>query len=577
MADIREPIPVQYAGREAVYVDTRETDWRLLVAVLVLIIGPLIGLCQFIAVWRVDVVDDQMFAYFGWRIAHGATVYRDVWDNKPPGIYWINALAMGLSGGSYAGVVVACVVALVTAFTSFFIACASVYFRTAATLTTILLSFFLMHGVYTGGTNRTETFLVAFELTAVALYMRGWARDRWWCWLAAGSCAGFAFLCKQTGLAAWGAMLVHLTLCAVCRDISFLVAVRRAALLVAGVVAIVGAACALLAAQGALADAYYATFGFNRLYFEIGQSQFPYSYRNFHQLRNETFPILTLPYLLATAALIHSALWRMRPLLRPQEIDVQVRRMSPVCPRHMVMLFIWWAAAAYGATLSPHYFRHYIIPSIPPLIMMGGYILSMMVTEQRLLQRLQQRAWVTLAFVAMGWFALDAVIRQWESMSVIWIERVELHQPAEWEPIAASIAQITNPDDKIQCWGYQPGVYLWSKRANTCRFTTTEKVGQIGERARFVLDELDEKLRAEPPVAIAISARDYEWMHDAHPELPRTRSLLGPWLDENYVIVEDNPKFNIYVMLRRDRAPAAQPSDVRPTQSRPGAGRPTDD
>ena len=65
---------------------------------MVLLLVPIVTLSQLTAHNRVDVVDDQMFGYFGWRIAHGAVPYKDVWDNKPPGIYWINALGFLIGG-----------------------------------------------------------------------------------------------------------------------------------------------------------------------------------------------------------------------------------------------------------------------------------------------------------------------------------------------------------------------------------------------------------------------------------------------------------------------------------------------
>jgi len=128
--------------------------WQLIVA-MVVVIAPLIAVSQIIGYWRTDVVDDQMFGYYGWRLAHGATVYRDVWDNKPPGIYWVNALGMLVGRDSYFGVVALCTVALVAAHAAFYAAAAAVYHRSAAALTTILLSFFVTHAYFTGGTNRT--------------------------------------------------------------------------------------------------------------------------------------------------------------------------------------------------------------------------------------------------------------------------------------------------------------------------------------------------------------------------------------------------------------------------------------
>ena len=69
-----------------------QTPWPVLITATVLLILPIVAISQVAAHTRTDVVDDQMFGYFGWRIANGAVAYEDVWDNKPPGVYWILSL-----------------------------------------------------------------------------------------------------------------------------------------------------------------------------------------------------------------------------------------------------------------------------------------------------------------------------------------------------------------------------------------------------------------------------------------------------------------------------------------------------
>src|ERR1700730_928408 len=39
--------------------------------------------------------DAGIYADIGWALNHGARLYVDVWDNKPPGIYWLSALLIG--------------------------------------------------------------------------------------------------------------------------------------------------------------------------------------------------------------------------------------------------------------------------------------------------------------------------------------------------------------------------------------------------------------------------------------------------------------------------------------------------
>jgi 4-amino-4-deoxy-L-arabinose transferase-like glycosyltransferase len=541
------------AVQDAIPDPYKPSPWSALLLAMALVIIPLIALSQFIAFYRTDVVDDQMFGYFGWRIAHGATVYLDVWDNKPPGIYWINAVGMLLGSDSYMGVIGLCVAALVASYACFFGICASLYYRGAAAFATILLSFYLTHGYYTGGTNRCETFLVACDLGAVLLYIRGFARDRWWKWFLAGTLCGGAFLFKQVGLAACAAMAIHLTVLAFTREITFGQWLRRGLLLAAGVVLVLGLAAGYLAAQGALGEALFATFGFNRTYFAAGKSNFPYNYFTYFLLSRHYFPIMLLPFLMAVAACIHAALWRLRPHFRPPEIEAPLKALRPACPRYMLLFLTWYLLSVWGALLSPHAFRHYLVPTIPPLMLMGAYLINVLQAEMRLLVAMQRRAWVTAGVVAMGYFGSDALTLQKEEAMTVVVPRFIQHKPADWEPVGDAVKLITQPDDKIQCLGYFPGVYLRARRDNVVRFATTEKVGQVPGHADFVLRELQEKLPADPPAVIVISAGDYERVHGRlSKDDPAPRMILGPWIDEHYERLADVPGPNVFILKRKD-------------------------
>src|SRR5690349_17265741 len=48
--------------------------------------------------------DSGVFLYVGWRLLNGDIPYRDVWDHKPPLIYFIDALGLTLAPHSLWGV-----------------------------------------------------------------------------------------------------------------------------------------------------------------------------------------------------------------------------------------------------------------------------------------------------------------------------------------------------------------------------------------------------------------------------------------------------------------------------------------
>lgn len=541
------------------------TPAALRVVVVILAVTPIIILSQMLAHWRLDVVDDQLFGFFGWRIAHGATVYLDVWDNKPPGIYWINALGFLLSGGDdYAGVIALCVVALVGTLAAFYCAASTIYFPGAAAIGTILASFFFTHGYYQGGANRTETFLMLFEMSAVALYMRSHTRDRSWRWLLVGGLCGAAFFCKQVGLAAWGAMGLHTILLVVMRDLNWHCGLRRCLLLLAGLLMTIAAVCGALWTQGALAAAWFAMFDVNRAYMEVGRSNPTGSYLNLFMLREHYLLVMKLPFLMAIAALIHAALWRMRPAFRPRQIADAITLRAERCPRAMPLCLIWFGAAFYGAVLSPHYFRHYLLPTLPPLLLAATYLINVIKGEMRLIDRLQQRAWVAAAFVAIGYFAWDAGTRQWEEVSKVWLDRDPRRGPdgewvyklTDWEKTGDIIAAHTEPGEAVQCWDYLPGAYLRAKRPNTSRYATVEKVRHLQgtEMERLISDQIRDALLANPPRILCIRTSDYEWFtRPPDPERPliEIEKWLGAWAVEHYEVLEVLSAADDVTVLRR--------------------------
>lgn len=568
-----------------------DTPLPLLIVAMLLAILPIIAASQFAAYLRFDVVDDQMFGYFGWRIANGGTVYLDVWDNKPPGVYWINALGFLVGRDSYAGVIAICALTLVLIHVLFFCICASVYFRGAAALTTILASFFLTHGYYQGGTNRTETYLVCFDLAAVLLYMRGHAHDRNWKWLVVGLLAGAAFLFKQVGLASLAAMGLHTLFLSASGVVPLTVAIRRGALMLGGAAVAVAAAAGVLAAQGALADALVAVFSFNRAYFAVQNYSLTDTWVNRRMLVDHMLPYLRAPVLMAIAALVHAFLWWLRPALRPAEIEQPLRAYRPVCPHYMVLFALWYVIAFYGASISPHHFRHYLVPTLPPLLLMCGYLINVIKTEVSLVTRMQQRAWVVAALVLVAWLAVDSFKVHAGEVSRVWVDRFERHKQADWEKIAAVVRRYAGPTDRIHCWGYFPGVYLHAKRLNASRFITTEKIGQVGEYADFIWDGLRTDLETNRPAVFVVSDEDYNWLSDPSADRrlpmryrPGQRAKTSPdnrargefeenvsaflryWVNEYYERVDDVSceQGVVYVYRRRDLAPAAAAAESGP-------------
>ena len=97
---------------------------------------PILAVAQAISHIRVDEFDAWLFAYYGKQLTHGRVLYEQLWDNKPPGIFWINAVGLWFSGGSLAGPITLCAAAVTAACAVFFAVTRRLYGLPAAAVTT---------------------------------------------------------------------------------------------------------------------------------------------------------------------------------------------------------------------------------------------------------------------------------------------------------------------------------------------------------------------------------------------------------------------------------------------------------
>jgi hypothetical protein len=119
---------------------------------------------------RFPVADNAMFEYVGRAIAHGSMLYRDVWDNKLPGIYYVDAVWQFLFGEAYVlhAVAEACVALLSAALLalvmrSFGLASWPLVFAALVTLLCLVSPL-----------NSTESYALPLLLTAILAARRSW-------------------------------------------------------------------------------------------------------------------------------------------------------------------------------------------------------------------------------------------------------------------------------------------------------------------------------------------------------------------------------------------------------------------
>lgn len=144
--------------------------------------------------------DEAAYAYIGRRIVRGDVLYRDLTENKPPGGYWLYALAVALGGADEITVrlmPIPLVLATITLVWGIALRLAGPGAACLAALTYAVAS--TDPYLYGNGAN-LEHAINLFAVASLALLIRAWPGAGRGAILAAGACLGAACLVKQVAI-----------------------------------------------------------------------------------------------------------------------------------------------------------------------------------------------------------------------------------------------------------------------------------------------------------------------------------------------------------------------------------------
>jgi 4-amino-4-deoxy-L-arabinose transferase-like glycosyltransferase len=415
--------------------------------------------------------DQGVYATIGWALQRGLDLYRDLFEQKPPGIY-LTYLSGFLVFGHHTSAIfwIDYLAGLLLVLAIFGIgrALVGVRFGALAAAITAIGTFPAARHAYGGFLERavTESFIIPLAALAAWCAVMAFTRtgDRWA--VTAGLLIGMAAVYKQTALIYWPAFTLWLWAMTDMRR-----AIRFGLLAAAGVIVAPALALAWLWSRGVLGEMWVAVVEFNLAYLALGDHGFGftlerYAHEVFRRMKSdEVWAIGTLASVVAVLS------WR--------------GRHTP--PGRLALLGLVWLGAAMIATIAngPRLFTTYFMPSLVPLTLLTAWLFQQTLgaTDRR---RIAAGA---LVLVLAGGMMVRAGSARRAADATLWDARhlvgqtdrqeylgrfrsraTQAFNAATNDRLADYVGAHTEPHERVFVFGMTAGTYFSSERLPASRF-----------------------------------------------------------------------------------------------------------
>ena len=430
--------------------------------------------------------DSGVFLYAGWRFLKGDMFYRDVWDHKPPLIYFVDALGIALTPHSLWGIWALRFIFIF--FTLFFI------YRIldrefgifAALAGTVTLTSGLLTILEKG--NVTEEYALVFQGLGFWLFLSAWRRDfplhsSFWI----GVLGGLAFNFKQTTIGLW--VTYGLFLLAI-RLFQRKFPLKDFLALLGGWLLPSAALILYLASRGAFIDYWEQAFLYNFVY--IGKHEgirrlIPVFMKGFAYLQNGW--VLYLAIVGWLAGFLYAWLKRKDLLAQAQPLVLIGLVNLPV-----EVFFI---------TISGRSILHYYLTPLPVMAILAGalaYTIPFLVETLRRESSLNIQRWapgVVLAAILLGQYGQVTYYPSY----------VQVLSDNDYAPVIDYVAKNTKPDEQVLLIGAESVVNFLAQREAPTRYVYQYPLATLGRRPMFE-EYFDQILNNKPILIIDTRGRD---------------------------------------------------------------------
>lgn len=432
--------------------------------------------------------DSGVFLYVGWRLLMGDVPYRDVWDHKPPLIYFVDALGVAITPDSLWGIWIIQGIFIFATFFVLYKLLESEFNAFAAIGGCVLFASGLLTILARG--NVTEEYALLFQALCFLLIAKASKGDfppqsSFWIGLA----GGIAFNFKQTTI---GILIAYGLFLLVFRFSQRMFPLRDFGMLFAGWLLPSVLIVAYFASQGALNDFWYQAYQYNFQY--IGKHGgirrlIPVFTKGFLYLQNGYILHLTILGWLSGFAYVWS---------RRRNFFSQVNLLIPIAlinlPIEVLLILV-----------SGRSILHYYLTPLPTVAVLTGiliYTLPQLLNKVSTFQAIHR--WMPALLL------LLIILSQYEQVKYYPEYMQDLSSNSRLS-VVEYVVENSEPDEKVLILGAESLINFLARREAPTRYVYQYPLALTGRRPMF--EEYFNQILTNDPVLI-IDTRGRETLTD---------------------------------------------------------------
>ncbi len=449
--------------------------------------------------------DSGLFAYTGQQILAGRLLYQNVWDEKPPGIYYLDTLAMYLAGENLWSIWWLGLLWIAASISALYLFMDKLLSVTPALLGAFIFLMMVMYPDYYQGGNFTEVYALLPQVLAIGIfaqYLFSGGKSRWI--FALGIITAAAFLIKPTYIA-MGSTALLVTLYLDLRRQPAWQAFIHLLIYMLGLSIPLGTVAVYMLSKGTLGEMWYAVFTYNFQYTKQGFSLATLQTTISTFIANQPMAAI---FAASVAFLLVFVVLNEEALLKPYRDKIQsiadfdrVAQRTWVFASIAVALPLEWILVS----VSGKNFGHYFLTPLPAMTAGCAYLFAEI--RSALPKRNKRDIWPILSFALLivlffTWFAKVAVNDAPHLSQIASLWKYPLSGSYKPDELTQYILDNSKPTETVLVWSIHPALNFLTQRRSPTRYAfilpLLMQTPDIDTRYQTFMDELS----ADPPALI---------------------------------------------------------------------------